>query len=257
MNSVAVILITHQSERVLEPCLEQLARLPDLSVLVVDNASTDGTCALATRYGVPLAAQDRNLGFAAAANIGARLAGSPLLCFLNPDCRLDHDTLAAARHALATHPRACATPDLVQDGALAPGRQPGYTWRKILADLAENNPRHARLARHLRASPRHHDLRWHWPLGTCLFVPAEFFREVGGFDERYFLYMEDVEFGWRVRQAGGEVISLGTQVTHVGQQGSAIAMEQRLHHLNTARIQFARIHYGPLMGWMARRLAAP
>lgn len=252
---LTVILITHQSERALGPGLEQLARLPDLSVLVVDNASTDGTRALATRYGVTLDAQDRNLGFAAAANRGARLTRSPLLCFLNPDCLLDHATLTAARLALAAHPRACATPDLLQDGSITPGRQPGYTWRKILADLAENNPRHHRLARRLRASPRHHDGRWHWPLGTCLFVPAEFFRQVGGFDERYFLYMEDVEFGWRVQQAGGEVISLGTQVTHAGQQGSAIAMEQRLHHLNTARIQFARRHYGPLLGALARRLA--
>ncbi len=249
-----VILITHQSERVLGSCLDNLFGLPDLSMLVVDNASTDGTRAVAQARGVRLLARDHNTGFAAAANFGARHADGELLCFLNPDCLLTAETLAAARTCLADRPLACATPDFVQDDAVLPGRQPGYTWRKVLADLAENNQRWPGLVQRWRnARPA----TWHWPLGTCLFVPAETFRALGGFDESYFLYMEDVDFGWRLHQAGGEVLALGTRVTHLGQQGSSLDLAARLARLNEARIQFARRHYGPLVGVLARRLARP
>lgn len=252
-----VILVTHQSARVLDACLDQLDGQPGLSVQVVDNASTDGTRERAQARGVRLLARPHNTGFAAAANAGAQLADSPLLCFLNPDCHLTTETLAAARAALTDRPRACATPDFTQGDALVPGRQPGYTWRKVLADLMENNGRMPRLARHLRAHPRHHDHRWHWPLGTCLFVPTALFHELGGFDERYFLYMEDVEFGWRLHQAGGEVIALPTCVAHGSMQGSALALAQRLPLLNAARRQFARRHYGILVGGLARWMGRP
>ena len=252
-----VILVTHQSARVLDTCLDQLDGLPDLSVVVVDNASTDGTCEQARARGVRLLIRETNTGFSAAANVGAQQAKGPLLCFLNPDSHLTAETLAAARFALADRPRACATPDFTQGDALVPGRQPGYTWRKVLADLMENNGRMPRLARHLRAHPHHHDHRWHWPLGTCLFVPAALFRELGGFDERYFLYMEDVDFGWRLHRAGGEVIALPTRIAHGSMQGSALSLHQRLPLLNAARIQFARRHYGLFAGGLARWMGRP
>jgi N-acetylglucosaminyl-diphospho-decaprenol L-rhamnosyltransferase len=249
-----VILVTHQSDRVLDACLDQLDRLRDIAVLVVDNASTDSTRERARARGVRLLPRPGNSGFAAAANEGARQATGPLLCFLNPDCLLTPETLAAARMALAGKPKACAVPDFVQCGAVLAGRQPGYTWRKVLADLMENNRRWPRLTRHLRRHPRHDDATWHWPLGTCLFLHAEFFRALGGFDERYFLYMEDVDLGWRVHQAGGEIISLPTRINHGHMQGSALSLQQRLPMLNQARVQFAHRHFGTWAGLGARLL---
>jgi len=256
MDTTAVV-VTHQSARVLESCLVRLAELPGLSVLVVDNASTDGSREIAAARGILVLASGANSGFAAAANRGGRAAGSRLLCFLNPDCLLTAETLDAARAALAHRPLACAVPDFEQGGAVLPGRQPGYTWRKVLADLMENNRRFPGVLRRLRAHAAHHDTTWHWPLGTCLFVPAPLFQGLGGFDERYFLYMEDVEFGWRLNRRGGEVVSLSTRVAHGGMQGADVAPGLRRRLLNAARVQFARRHYGVLAGWVARGLARP
>lgn len=256
MDTTAIV-VTHQSAGVLGPCLDRLAELPGLAVLVVDNASTDGSRELAAARGVPVLASKTNSGFAAAANLGARAAGRPLLCFLNPDCLLTAETLDAARTALAHRPQACAVPDFDQDGTVVPGRQPGYTWRKVLADLMENNRRFPALTRRLRAHAAHHDTGWHWPLGTCLFVPAPLFKAVGGFDERYFLYMEDVEFGWQLSRRGGEVVALSTSVAHGGMQGATVAHGQRQRLLNAARVQFARRHYGGLAGWAAQGLVWP
>ena len=83
---------------------------------------------------------------------------------------------------------------------------------------------------------------------------ADFFRALGGFDERYFLYMEDVDLGWRVHQAGGEIISLPTRINHGHMQGSALSLQQRLPMLNQARIQFAHRHFGIWAGLGARLL---
>jgi GT2 family glycosyltransferase len=148
-------------------------------------------------------------------------------------------------------------PDFEQNGSLIPGRQPGYSWRKVIADLLESNQRAPELARRFRRHPAHHDLRWHWPLGTCLFLPAALFESAGGFDERYFLYMEDVEFGHQFHRHGGDVIALGTRLHHGSMQGSSLEAGARRRLLNAARVQFARRHYGPLIGWWAGRLARP
>ncbi|MCE9630707.1 MAG: glycosyltransferase [Planctomycetia bacterium] len=248
---VTVIIVTYESAAVLGPCLESVRGLEDVSVRVVDNASTDASRDIARSLGADVMPLERNLGFAAAANRGAEGVSAGLLCFLNPDCCLTAEAVRVAREALGDGRGRCGVPDFEQGGEVVSGRQPGYTWRKVLADVMEGNRRLRFATRWLRRHPRHHHRDWHWPLGTCLFVPAEYFRAVGRFDERYFLYMEDVEFGIQVCRSGGEVIGLPVRLRHVGMQGSTISSERRQQMLDEARIQFARRHYGPLVATLA------
>jgi|LakMenEpi03Aug12_release.lakeMendotaPanAssembly.Ray.scaffolds.fasta_scaffold34806_5 GT2 family glycosyltransferase len=254
---VTVVIVTHQSAATLGVCLRSLEGLRDLSVRVIDNASTDTSREIAMHQGAAVRALDHNVGFAAASNRGAEGVSDGLLCFLNPDCLLTPDAVDAARSALSNRVAACAVPDFEQMGTLVAGRQPGYTWRKVLADIMEDNGRMHGVLRWLRQHPRHHDRGWHWPLGTCLFVPATFFHQVGGFDERYFLYMEDVEFGLQVRRHGGEVIALPVRLRHGGMQGADVAPALRRRLLNAARIQFARSHYGPFVAAAGTLMARP
>lgn len=251
---VTVIIVTYQSAAVLGPCLESLAGLEDVVVRVVDNASTDASRGIAMAAGADVVTLDRNIGFAAAANRGAAGESEGVLCFLNPDCQLTAEAVRAAREALRDRVACCAVPEFEQWGTVVPGRQPGYTWRKVLADLMEGRRRFRAVSRWLRRHPRHHDSRWHWPLGTCLFVPAAYFHAVGRFDERYFLYMEDVEFGLAVHRAGGEIVALPVRLRHTGMEGSTIASAARQRMLDDARIQFARRHYGPLVAGVAALL---
>lgn len=248
---VTVVIVTHQSAAVLGPCLESVRGLGDVSVRVVDNASTDASRDIARRCGADVTALERNVGFAAAANRGAEGVATGLLCFLNPDCLLTAEAVRVAREALGACRACCGVPDFDQWGTVVPGRQPGYTWRKVLADVLEGRRRLRFVSRWLRRHPRHHDPGWHWPLGTCLFVPADYFQAVGRFDERYFLYMEDVEFGMQVSRAGGAVIGLPVRLRHVGMQGSTISPGRRQRMLDDARIRFARRHYGPLVAGLA------
>jgi N-acetylglucosaminyl-diphospho-decaprenol L-rhamnosyltransferase len=254
---LTVVIVTHQSAAVLGACLEALRGLDDLKVRVIDNASTDASRDIAGRFGAEVVALDRNIGFAAAANRGAEGVPAGLLCFLNPDCCLTAEAVQLARAALVDGRDACGVPAFDQWGEIVPGRQPGYTWRKVLADVLESRSGLRFVSRWLRRHPRHHDRDWHWPLGTCLFVPVHYFTSVGRFDERYFLYMEDVEFGLQVRRSGGEVIALPVTLRHVGMQGSTIPSDRRQRLLDHARIQFARRHYGPLVAGLAALASRP
>ncbi len=73
----------------------------------------------------------------------------------------------------------------------------------------------------LRSAPWIDDRSWAWPLGTCLFVERDTFKALGGFDESYFCYMEDVELGLRAARAKVAIRLLDAEVLHLGQKGRA------------------------------------
>jgi len=247
--TIAIVLVTHESAAVIGSCLAALAGIGNLEVQLVDNASTDATVAIARRWGPRVTVLDRNRGFAAAANTGARLAGADHLCFLNPDCVLTIEAVSAARTAWRARPDAVLVPDFRQCGTLVAGRQPGYSRAKLLADLLEMRAALPRVRARLLRRPAYHDHRWHWPLGACVFVPRPVFDAIGGFDERYFLYMEDCALGAAIHAAGGEVVSLPVVLEHIGNGSSAISAERRLMLLESARLQWAAVHYGRPTAW--------
>ena len=246
---IAVVLVTHESAAVLGGCLAALADIPALEVVVVDNASTDATADLVRAAGLEVIVLERNLGFAAAANVGARQARAPRLCFLNPDCALTAAAVAAARAAWNDDPTAVLVPDFRQGGTRVEGRQPGYSRVKLLTDLLEGRAALPRLRSRLMRRASYHDRRWWWPLGTCLFLPRAVFERVGTFDERYFLYMEDCELGAALHRAGIAIRSLPVALDHVGCGSSAISAAHRLALLEAARLRYAALHYGRPTAW--------
>jgi GT2 family glycosyltransferase len=246
---IAVVLVTHESAAVIGRCLAALADIPALEVVVVDNASTDATASLVRAARRELVVLERNRGFAAAANIGARHARAARLCFLNPDCLLTASAVALARAAWAENPDAVLVPDFRQGDMRVPGRQPGYSRAKLLTDLLEGRAVLPRVRARLMRRATYHDRRWWWPLGTCLFIPREVFAGVGGFDERYFLYMEDCELGAALHASGVAIESLPVALDHVGCGSSAISDGRRLALLETARLRFAAAHYGRPTAW--------
>lgn len=255
-DPIAVIVVTHESAAVIDACLAALAPIAGIEVVVVDNGSTDGTVERVRAAGHPVVALERNRGFAAGANAGAAHARAERLCFLNPDCVLTPEAVAAARAAWTSAPDAVLVPDFRQQGSRVAGRQPGYSRRKILADLLETRRAWPRMRARLQRHPRYHDERWAWPLGTCLFTPRATFTRAGGFDEGYFLYMEDCELGLALHDIGAPILGLPVTVDHAGCGGSAVATERRLALLDAARLRFAAIHYGRPTAWAMRLVAA-
>jgi GT2 family glycosyltransferase/glycosyltransferase involved in cell wall biosynthesis len=163
-----------------------------LEVIVVDNASGDGSVErIATEHpGVRVVALEENLGFAAGCNAGAQAATGEHLAFLNNDARPDPAWLSAA------------TAVLDRDGSVACVASKVLDWDGELVDFVDaglgfyghgfklhagerDDPAYDREADVLFAS------------GAAMVTRASTFREVGGFDERYFLLFEDVDLGWR------------------------------------------------------------
>jgi hypothetical protein len=251
-----VIVVTHRSAAALPACLTALGALR-LRVLAVDNASDDGTRALLAREDIATLALAANTGFAAAANAGARATRAPLLCFLNPDCEAGADVFAAAHAALSRRDDACAVPRLREQGRVIAGRQPGYSAVKLLWDVLASNYGEGALCRWLARRPGFDDASWSWPHGACLFVPRVLFDALGGFDDRFFLYMEDVDLGRRLAARGACILHLDAEVRHGGHAGAGVAHRRQLGLLNRGRARYAELHHGRWLAHLLSGLALP
>lgn len=245
---ISFIVVTYNSAAVLGDCLRLLQRFPNGEIIVVDNNSADDSADIAERLEVKVVRNAENLGFAQAANQGAGLASHETLCFLNPDALL---TLHATRLAVEEiSPGKMLVPNFVHgDGSTANGVQFGYTRLKLFRDVV-SQVRLPIVGNIIEK--RSHDRSWQWPIAACLFVTATDFEKLNGFNEDYFLYMEDVDFGYRASQSGISAQALPAVVSHLSSLGSSITPEEREKLLADARIQFARNMYGSLFAGLLR-----
>lgn len=241
---IGFVVVTYRSARAIEGCLDAALAVTGASALVIDNASDDDTAARAAARGAAVLVMDRNLGFAAAANRGAQASGERFLCFLNPDCLVTPAAVRAALEILLRHPLDCVVPSYATADFVLPGLQQSYTRWKLLADMMESGHWPPRLIGWVKRRRGYEDRSWCWPLGTCLFIARDRFVALGGFDERYFLYMEDVAFGWTLVRSGGRVHQIDHVLPHGGAMGSAVSARQRERLLTSGRQQYGRRTYG-------------
>lgn len=199
-RSIAVIIVNFNAGAMLERCLDALARqtYPDFRVIVVDNASTDGSAdGISARYpGVVLVPAGVNLGFAAGNNLGLRHAGdADWILLLNPDAYAAPDCLerfAAAAAAgefdfFGCRMRLADAPELL-DGTGDVYHTSGVAWRRdhgASVDAGAHEPGEIFAPCAAAALYRRADLI-----------------AVGGFDETYFCYFEDIDLAFRLRLQG-------------------------------------------------------
>lgn len=207
--STAVI-VTYQSSGVIEACLRSLA---GMRVIVVDNASTDGTAAI-VRRGFPdvqLVQRSHNGGLAVAVNEGLRHAGDDDVLLLNPDTVVQPNAIAVLERYLATCPRAAiVAPRLLNpDGSV---QESIRTFPTPLTMAARRSLFGSSLLGRQIAS--RHLLRLRsddeagpipWALGAAILIRRSAIEAVGGMDEWFFLYNEDIDWCYRMWHAGWEV----------------------------------------------------
>lgn len=264
---ILTIVVNHNTGPYLGRCLDSLDRAGrgrSLEVLVIDNASTDGSpeTALREHPDFRLIASPRNLGFARAVNLGLEASGAPLVLLLNPDTELTANALDALVAALAAHPGAGATAcRLVHaDGELQPSafRFPtplfecaGVLGLDSLLPTAWIRKR-PWLGRLLPASGHFDDhtssREVDFALAACLLLRREALAAIGGLDERYFLYYEDIDLGHALSAAGWttwftpEATVLHHEATSA-RRSPGTAFRER-HH--SRLLYFAKHH-----GWLA------
>jgi GT2 family glycosyltransferase len=197
----------------------------DLRVLVHDNASSDGTPE-ALAAGVPEAevvAGDENLGFARAVNRILARSEAPWFLALNSDAWPEPGAVRTLVGAAEAHPRAAVVAPLLlrPDGTQEHSTHPFPTVPVALLDALGGRswlPRRRLEALALEGAwgqdrPRAVD----WAVGAALLFRREALEELGGLDERFFMYVEDLDWCWRAREAGWEVrFEPAAVVRHVG-----------------------------------------
>ncbi len=229
---VSAVIVTHNSAGVIDGCLRSLREAAGdlgLEVFVVDNASTDGSAAVA-RTVLPQATvieNAENRWFSAANNQAMRRSRGRYVLCLNPDTVVGPRAIHLMVHFLDAHAEAGAVGVrlLNADGSLQPSccnfpslprliLQHALPWRRLPPRLAGRAD--------LRYGPHDVPQQVDWLVGACLMVRRETIAEVGLKDEAFPMFYEAADWCFRMRRAGWQVWFLpGAEVVHFG--GTAVA----------------------------------
>jgi N-acetylglucosaminyl-diphospho-decaprenol L-rhamnosyltransferase len=246
---IDAVIVSYRSAETLRGCVEPLAALPGVGVVVVDNASPDDALETITDLEVEVERSPKNGGFSYGCNRGAARGSAPLLLFLNPDARLDAAALEALRYALASDPAAALVgPRIIEDdGELAWSQRRYPRLRSTFAHaffLHRLFPR-AEWSDELIRDPAVYESAGspEWVSGACMLVRRDAFESVGGFDERFFLYCEDTDLCKRLRDAGHTIrFEPGAEIHHVGGASSGAGETRPI--AARSRVLYARKHRG-------------
>lgn len=235
MPLISIVIVSFNTRELLRECLQAVyARVAgiEFEVIVVDNASHDGSPAM-VRDSFPevrLLALADNLGFGGGNNAGVAAAQGEFVFLLNSDAILLHNTPQVLADYLQTHPAvACVGPRIVLP-SLAPQPQAfGHLpspWRLLMQSVgggALRLPLFEGVDAAVRGE-REHTVGW--LSGVCLCLRRAHYQQVGGFDERFFMYAEDVALCGRLRPLGRSVLLDDSDVLHYGGASSPSASSQ-------------------------------
>jgi N-acetylglucosaminyl-diphospho-decaprenol L-rhamnosyltransferase len=238
VSRICAIIVTYNSADSVEACVAPLLGA-GAHVIVVDNASSDGTAALVRERlpDVELIANDDNRGFPAAVNQAVERGLGNTLLLVNPDCVVPADTVRGLAAFLEEHPDAgLAGPRLREDdGSIQISAHPLGTFSTLLANRARRVlPR--TLADRFGES---YDVCLNATeptdvgmlIAACVAIRRELLERIGGLDEGYFMYLEDMELCLQVRRAGYRVVYLPTvEARHIGGASSGDRSHVWPHH---------------------------
>jgi N-acetylglucosaminyl-diphospho-decaprenol L-rhamnosyltransferase len=247
---VSIIIVSYDTGAFIPTCLgalAQRARDADCEVIVVDNASSDGSPGLIERDfpWVQLVKNPVNVGYARAVNQGMRLGRGRYFLVLNPDVEVTDGAVAALVSFMDCNPRVglAAAKLVYPDGTLQMSCRTFYTLPTVLlrrTPLGKLFPDSAIVRRHLMLDWDHNSEREvDWVLGACMMVRREAYESLGGMDERFFLYLEDVDWCFRMQKHGWKVAYVPSSVMkHYHRRESARLLPDRKlvsHLLSTFR----------------------
>ncbi len=207
MKELSIVVVSHNNKAVLLECLERIqAGYPEAEVVVVDSGSSDGSAeAVAARYPQWRLLRVENRGYPAAVNRGLAVCTRDLLVQMNSDVYLQKGDLEALAAALHQHPRAALVgPTLVtprgQYQSFGLFYAPNYWFLKAPRQVA-------------------------WISGALTLMPRAAYEAIGGMDERFFFYNDDLEWCTRARRKGWQVLLVPRRVLHLG--GSSTPKDPR------------------------------
>jgi N-acetylglucosaminyl-diphospho-decaprenol L-rhamnosyltransferase len=260
----AVIVSWNTRAELLQAIASLDGAVPPVEVLVVDNASSDGSAG-AVRERFPAATvieNAENRGFGAAANQGLRAASAPYVLLLNSDATLQPGALAALSALLDTRPEMTlvAPRTRYEDGAIqvswgdTPGLLAEWKQRRLVLGTEARDPRALRQA----DAVANHEHEPAWLSASCWLARRDALLAVGLFDEAFFLYWEDVDLCLRLRAAGFRLLfTPAAEIVHRQGVSRSRSAGRALAEYHRSHLRFYRKHGKPAAAallWLAQRL---
>ena len=261
MTGVDVVTVTYKSGQTVGEAIRPLAGLDWVHVICVDNASGDDTASFLRTLPVETIELDVNGGFAHGCNVGWRAGSSPHVLFLNPDAQISPEALAALVGELERDERVGAVAPRIEepDGSLDyslrrfPRVRSGFAQALFLHRLFPTATWVDEVIRDSREYDRPHAVDW--VSGACFAVRRSLLEQIGGLDESFFHYSEDVDICARIWEAGYEVRYVPAALAlHEG--GASAPRTRLLAILAASRIRYAAKHHRPLTAFLVRATVA-
>jgi N-acetylglucosaminyl-diphospho-decaprenol L-rhamnosyltransferase len=254
-HDVSAVVVDFHAGQVLVDCVESLLANGVGEIIVVENGEVGSVPLSLLERGVVLVSPGVNLGYGRGANRGVAFTRSPRFILVsNPDVIVHEGAVAALVDYLETHPSvALVGPEILRpDGTVYPSKRDfPNVWfaglHAMLSPLWPSNPATTRYRSTKSDGPVD------WVSGACFLVRRPAFEVVGGFDERYFMFAEDMALCWQLREHGFEVAATSdATVTHIEGVSRARASSAMLvaHHRSALRFEFQTAR-----GW--RRILVP
>ena len=221
-------------------------------MIVVDNASTDQSCeGIEAIEHVTLIRAQHNLGFAAACNLGAQSTNANYLLFINPDAAALPGSLCGACAGLERpenqHIGIVGVQLLDETNEVARSCANFPSVIKLVAQAIGLDKLVPSLSHFMTQWPHDETREVDQVIGAFFLVRRKVFEQLGGFDERFFVYFEEVDFSCRAKQAGWKTLYLAdVQAFHAGGGTSEQIKSTRLFYLLRSRLLFAYKHFGYL-----------
>ena len=260
LPTVSFVIVTYNSADTIELCLASIAghTAQSYEVAVVDNSPTDETAGAVQRFAAAhpevqlhLIRPKENVGFGRGCNLGARHSSGKYLFFLNPDTQLMNDAAASLVQCLSEHPGALAAGPAIFDSegtvTRTCRRLPNLGHVVLDATGLDRWFGAYKLTRFAHDQAKQIDQ----VIGAAMVMRRRDYERLGGMDEQFFIYFEEVDLCKRIQQAGGEIwFWPDAQVQHLaGHSCETDSVRARMIFvLRESRKKYFTKHYGVLGG---------
>jgi GT2 family glycosyltransferase len=256
MKELSIIIVNYNVKAFLQNCLLSIKKATekiDSEIIVVDNASDDGSIELIKKNfeDVILIESPVNLGFSKANNLGLKISQGKYICLINPDTIVEENTFEVMINFMENHPDVglAGCKILNPDGTfqLACRRSfptPWVAFTKIIG-LSKLFPKSKLFAKYnLTYLDENQSYEVDAVSGSFMFLRRDVYEKIGGLDETFFMYGEDLDYCYRVKQAGYKVYYVhSTQIIHFKGESTKRSNIDELKHFYDAMRLFVRKHF--------------
>lgn len=250
---LTIQIVNYNSRKNLADCLrsiqDNIGEQPQLQIIVVNNEAEDLAGDLILPQGVEVVEAKKNLGFGRAHNLGARYARGEYILFLNPDTRILSSPLSRLTEAFKADAKiGIAGPLLVGEGENVAEEHFGAAKTPFSLVRSKIFPGGKKIPGTAETD---------WVSGGAMIIKRNIFKELGGFDENYFMYFEDVDLCLRAKKRGYRVV-LVPEVRIFHKSGQSFSdNRQKKRYYYVSQDYYLRKHFGFWRAGIAKILRLP